>query len=132
MATKSAKIWLGRFFSVIVIVAVFFLVLVLAREYYNRRQMDREIIALEQEIAALQNKHGEFLASLDVLDSPAYLEEQARLKLNMKKPAEKVAIIKINDINKIANDSLPKPEAVQPASNLGLWWEYFFGGKNNL
>jgi len=93
---------------------------------------------LEKEIANLENKNSNFKDLVSYLESNQFVEEQARLKLGLKKEGEDVAVIKNGLDNKIENNltatsssifnipGLDKANSVDPISNLQKWLKYFF------
>lgn len=140
MKTKSNKnIFKKIIFSNILLFICLFLIVFfssnLIRDYLNKKQLNKEIDKLQQKINDLTDKNDQLTNLIGYLKSPEYLEEEARIKLNKKKPGEEVIIVpnnielddtptvlKIND-NKMINNKLN--------NNLKKWWQYFFGIKNN-
>lgn len=125
---KSTKN-LSKITVVLIFIFVFFLVFFSIKEYVNKKKLDAEIIALNQEIKALSTQKQDFLQTIDHYNSDFFVEKEARSKLNLKKPGENVVVVKLDDINSV--DSEPSGqgssgEVMTPKSNLVLWWNYFF------
>lgn len=87
------RFYASRLFLLISLVFVGLISLGYARAYYQDYKIKQEIKALEQEIRGLETKKIESLEILQYVTSPDFVEEKARLELNMKKPGENVAIV---------------------------------------
>src|SRR3989344_1794274 len=72
------------------IIAVFFAV---ARIYPKLRAVQKQASGVEKTIKTLEERKEELERNSAYLNSEAYLERQARLKLNVKKPDEKVVFV---------------------------------------
>lgn len=79
---------------------LFFLILVLAgtifvfsRAAQRKRQVEKEIDALKQEIEKLSGRNGDIASLLENFGDKDYLEQEARLRLNLKKKGEEVAVV---------------------------------------
>ena len=82
--------------------------------------MDKKIAEAEQSASELERLK-------DYLQSSAYLEKQARLKLNYKKPDENVVYIYTREnSNKTETKNAGENGAVESklSQNLKLWWRY--------
>lgn len=78
--------------------------------------MEGENVALTEEIAYGQH--------------PAYLEKEARLKLNMKRPDEGVLFVyEDTESEVLASGSLQAPALVGDMPNYKKWLKYLFGNK---
>lgn len=108
----------------------------LVKNLSQRHKINQEIKELEQEIAQMENKNIDLNKFVSYLESDQFLEEQARLKLNLKGQGENVAVIK-----NATTDNQPSLEATstifdltglnkaQPqktVTNAQRWWKYFF------
>lgn len=63
------------------------------KEYYRRASGEKELEDLKQEISQLQNSNSELLNFMKYLQSSDFKEEEARAKLNLKKPGEHVVVV---------------------------------------
>ncbi|NQV00555.1 MAG: septum formation initiator family protein [Parcubacteria group bacterium] len=141
--TKLDKKLLKRFLSskivlFVVILILIFLVIGFGRESYRKYQLTKEIKALETEIEQLEGKNQQMANLMDYFKKESYLEKEARLKLNLKKPGEKVVVISGDqtqdaDIDpeptqEIINNNLDIVDSLQKKqeSNFWKWWEHFF------
>ena len=128
---KRKQSFFSRFFVVLMIVVSVIFVLGIVREYVKRVELDREISQLENELEKLKLKKKNFLSSIDAYGSEFFVEQEARMKFNLKKPEEQVVII---PVNKISEEAITKnnntDEKINKTNNkqvnLFAWWQYFF------
>lgn len=106
------------------------LVVSLGRESYRKYQLDKEIRALETQIQELEGENRQLAGLMDYFKQDSYLEKEARIKLNLKKPGETVVVLSGDDQT---DTPAPEPESIDiftsPAENTAnhwKWWEYFF------
>ncbi len=120
-------------FSAILILAV--LVVNLGRESYRKYQLTKEINKLESEINQLEGKNKQLADMMEYFKDESYLEKEARLKLNLKKPGEKVVIVSPHKEEIPENESAEKrleqarKQEINGEGDLPnhwKWWEYFF------
>ena len=99
------------------------LMVVWGREAWHRREVEREIEQLREQIAEAEGGSAKLQEALAYLRTPEYKERQARQLLGLQKPGEFVV-------------ALP-PAEEEPAGSPGAgrggnprqWWLYFFGNK---
>ncbi len=105
----------------VMVVAVGFLSFSLTTIILRHWRLRAQIDALEAQAETLQQSSFKTKALIDYLSSRSFNEQEARLKLNLLSPNEKVAVIV----------GQPEAKADEPArntkSNLRQWLEYFFG-----
>ena len=111
-------------------VAALLLVIGFFRAYYQDYAVREEIGNLERQIDMLKKKK---LASVDLLSYVAsndFVEEKARLELNMKKPGEHVLVAHArgSDGNRESQTALTGQSQGNPLQ----WWYYFFPVKSSL
>ncbi len=82
-----------KFFSLVGFIIVLLIAMPLYRNFSQRYKVDQEIKNLEQEVLKLEKKNESLGGMIKYLESDAFIEEQARLNLGMKKPGEKVVIV---------------------------------------
>lgn len=69
----------------------------------------KEIAILNQKISVAESSIAQLERNKELAGSVAYLEREARAKLNYKKPDEKVVYIYQNPYNGVASSSQPSP-----------------------
>lgn len=123
----------SKLFSVIGAVVLFFISISLGKEIYRKYQIQKEINIMREEVKKLEGDNGDLNKLIEYFKSDAFLETEARKKLNLQKPDEKVVIFTDKvDKQTVGNGELENENknAVQkPAdtSNPQKWWNYFFG-----
>lgn len=115
------------------LVIIILLSVPLYNNYHRRQKINREIGDLESEIKSAENKDTELQKLIKYLESDQFVEEQARLNLNMKKPGESVAVINEtpqaggdNGSRQIISSNLIPAGASRSAGYATSWWHYFF------
>lgn len=109
----------------------------LTKNWRQKQSIDAEIRGLETQAAELEGKNSNLKQVLDYMKSEQFVEEEARTKLNYKKPGESVVVIEgrpdaTSKTNSIFFDVPPVPSSatVSAASrNISHWLDYFFGEK---
>lgn len=117
----------------LLLVIIIFLSVPLYNNYQRRQNINRKISDLEEEIKQAENKDTDLQKLIKYLESDQFVEEQARLNLNMKKPGESVAVVNEQaQPDKIIGGeqiNFSNPAAAGTVSGLGNvsgWWHYFF------
>ncbi|MDO8592545.1 MAG: septum formation initiator family protein [bacterium] len=108
----------------------------LVKNTLKQYRVNQEISGLKKEISGLQNKGVDLKKFVSYLESDQFVEEQARLNLNLKKAGEELTVIKSdassgqasssgNSIFNIPGYNQEKISAED--SNQRKWINYFFG-----
>lgn len=120
------------FFFVLLVFCLLFL-LGLAKEVVSRHQIDRQIKDLEQETALLSEENSQLSSLLDSWSDSNQLEKEARIKLGLQKPGEKVVMVIRDDQlsdQPVDGDYQKRGNSivVVPKTNFNPinWWKYFF------
>jgi len=136
----AKKVFGSRLFLFLATLALIALVISLTRETYHKYQLKKEIEHLQEEIGRLEGNNQQLTGLMGYLQDESYAEREAKLKLNLKRPGEKVVIFS-NDANEtnldeaFQIDQTPKQtesnfgnfnSEQDKASNHWKWWEYFF------
>lgn len=148
----------GRFFCDIMVLVMNILKLIFSRQFFitllllgllavfavpltknwrQKRAIDREVAELEQQVNDLEHKSSNLKQVLDFMQSDQFVEQEARTKLNYKKPGEEVAVIESRPGENTASPSSSNIFDLPPApptertearltGNLGNWLNYFF------
>ncbi|MEI6379248.1 MAG: septum formation initiator family protein [Candidatus Falkowbacteria bacterium] len=98
----------------------------------QQSKVDQEIASLKTEIAKAENKNPELKKMIAYLESESFLEEQARLNFNLKKPGEKAVVVQsVDGEMSLFQQGTSTEAAVQRASrsNYQKWLDYFFRPK---
>ncbi len=82
----------------------------------KRTALNSRVRSLEQEIEALKDRNKQLKAQISRVSDQEYLEKEARERLNLKKPGEKVVTIVVQNKNKKDKKNL---ETI----NLQSWWQ---------
>lgn len=118
--------WLVWILGVVVIM----IIVGISKQVYRRYEIEQEKRILYSDISALRTKQAQLLEMLAYTQSSTYAEEQARLRLNLAGPGERLAIIEQVDsdnTNTIKKEVAKKLEFSNSSLNYPQrWWEYFF------
>ncbi len=122
----SSRVFL--FFAIIVLI---YLVINLGRESYRKHQLNKEVNELKSEIGRLEGKNQQLADMMEYFKNESYLEKEARLKLNLKKPGEKVVILSdsfpdTQPALENGGENSQNNESTVETANYWKWWEYFF------
>ena len=118
-----AKFLHSKSFVILLLVFLVLFVIALGRESYRFFRVNQEIKDLEQRIVELEKSSEELAKMEEYFQSEEFLEKEARLKLNLTKPGEKVIIVKQPEG---FMDGEGRGVAVEDVSNIQKWWNYFF------
>jgi cell division protein FtsB len=127
---KGAKRWS---LFVIVSLVLFFVVSVSSvRETYREWKFDQELKRMQSEIEQLEGRKLELAELLNRLDSPDALDKEARTRLGLKMPGERVIILRGFDgtSSTWSDDGIVltavSSSAPETRTNPRLWFDYFF------
>jgi len=125
-----------KFLAFVGLIIIILISIPLSKNISQRYKINQQVKQLQQEIANLQNKNIDLKQFVSYLESNQFIEEQARLKLGLKKEGEQVAVVEtqggqekegsatttsIFNIPGLAMEQLSKP-----ITNAQRWWKYFF------
>ena len=121
--TALKRFFGSRLFLGIALVLVILIAVGYARGYYQDYKIREEINTLQEEVKLLEHKKLESMEILKYVTSPAFVEEKARMELNMKKPGENVLVIQ----NQFETQEINKKAPVEnyTLNNPIKWWYYF-------
>jgi cell division protein FtsB len=99
------------------------------RETYMSWTVDQEIKTLEQKAQDLEGRKNDLAAMALKMQSQDFIEQQARSKLGLQKPGEKVVVLEGVPVGQAAwQESQPATQTATTdasESNLHKWWRYF-------
>lgn len=124
------KLFSSRIFLLFFAAVLIFTVHAFYREFVRRYNLEQEVKKLQIEVEEADKKNQDLTDTLKYLQTSSFTEEEARVKLGLQKPGEKVIIIDDGKTD-IVNDREGDPAAISSSywQNLHKWYEYFF--KNN-
>ncbi len=134
--TSRAK---ERTFSLPLLLAIGFVCITgvsAARELYRRERVEQELQTLEQRVTTLQNRKLEVSQILQRLQTADVIDREARLRLNMQKPGERVYVLQGGawEEQKREDSRLPtlyQGRAPEPSQqNPKRWFRHFFVHSN--
>ena len=121
------KILSSKVFLFVVALALIVVAVNVGQESYRKYQLTQEIDKLKTEIERLEGNNNQLADLMEYLKEEPYLEKEARLKLNLKKPGEKVIILSNEEQEQKQEEVLSDiPELTGENGNYWKWWEYFF------
>jgi len=101
------------------------------RESYRGWTVDHEISALEGKAQALEGRKMELGQLAARMQEPSYVEREARSKLGLQKPGEKVVVLEgVSATHTVWNiDVVAVAQPADTMSNPDRWWQYFTQGE---
>ncbi len=99
-----------------------------ARETYQEWKVDQEIKAMQSQVESLEGKKLQLTDLVQKLNAPDALDKEARARLGLQKPGEKVIVLKGLDATASVRGASapPSTDADASVSNPGKWFHYFF------
>jgi len=97
-----------------------------ARELYNNHQVELEIQRLQDKAHALEAEKLSIGELKNRLASQDFLEEEARLKLGLKKPGETAIVIPETAQHTVGIQPVDSALQSETESSAKLWLKYFF------
>ena len=128
--SKLRRILGSRAMLLLNMIILFLVVFSFGREYVRNYEIDKEINALEEQALGLEAQNQEIAGLVGKLHTQDYLEEEARIKLGLKKPGEQVVVIPEPESGTVVPEAqrvAAAAESDKELSNPSLWWLYFLG-----
>ena len=122
--TTWERIRHSKLLAVGLIVLLVLVVTATAKEKKSQQKTKDNINTLEQEIAELKGQNSNLSSLIEYLRSDGFVDREAREKLNMQKPGEKVVLVSEARKN---SGQVAGAVTIEEKSNWQLWKEYFFG-----
>ena len=120
-----------RVATVILVAAIVFFVASVTKLLPGFNIVRRENQNLNQRINEAESARLELERSADYLKSPAYLERQARIKLNYKKPGESVVFVYPRGTAEAQKDQEVNESLVRKIiARLQTWWQKIFSKRD--
>lgn len=122
---KRRGFFASRAFVIAGFIITAFIIFANVRAFYRDRSIRQEIAKLEQQRQQLSQKKLESMEILQYVTSEDFVEETARTELNLKKPGERVIIVKSQDTQSELIENQRHIQTRQEKSNPVKWLYYF-------
>jgi cell division protein DivIC len=119
----------GKWIAVVGIILLVGLGVALSREVARKSRINNEVAALEADIYSLERRNEELNGLIDYFQSDAFAEREAREKLNVQKPGEKVIEVQTPEVTPTQVAAAPAA-APLPDDNPQRWWVYLFAKRD--
>jgi cell division protein FtsB len=123
------KFYYSRWFIILCLLVVVFFVYASLRDYYNQDDLRDDIEKLGEQIESLKTEQSDLQDTLAYVQSDDFVEIEARTKLNLRKPGEKIIIVSdsaaLTELNETDSPGI-KSLLTPSESNYQRWWQYFF------
>ena len=127
-------LWRSKILAVINLAVIILVLFPLAKKINQQRALRREIKELETEAERIDDKNKDLGDLLNYLQSDGFAEKEARLNLDLKKPGEKVVIVKDaarlptapEQSKSVFNIPGLDKKTAEIKSNPRKWLDYFF------
>ncbi|MFA6485829.1 MAG: septum formation initiator family protein [Candidatus Magasanikbacteria bacterium] len=125
---KWKNFFWSRWFILMAGILLILVAFAFGRAYYRDYLVGQEIKRLQSEVNRLESKKLETVEVLKYVQSPAFVEQKARLELNMVKPGEQVAIIDgQTEYQNTTGQATAKMLEFNKLSHPLQWWRFFTG-----
>lgn len=132
--SKTRPTWLRQPSLWVVLVAGALLVtfsVAIVRELINSHQVRVQVQRLQGQVATEAHRQQQLQDLIDYLGSPTFREQEARLKLGLKKEGEQVLVVPITNstMTNTTTETLTSTSSstsTEPLSHPAQWWNYFF------
>ncbi|MFA5954461.1 MAG: septum formation initiator family protein [Patescibacteria group bacterium] len=95
----------------------------------KRYQIQKESDKLYAEQQKLRDSNSDLSKLLEYVRTPAFVEEEARLRFNLAKPGEKIFIVPEGNENAEGTNSETGGSSSNNGTWFSNWWQHFFGNK---
>jgi len=112
-----------RVFETIIILLGICFIVKLTGDFLRLLKASQRIKVMEEKVLKLEEKKKDLYDKYQYYQTPEFIEEEARNKLNMAKPGETIVILSPK-LDELLNRS--KIQNGPPISNWRKWWNLFF------
>lgn len=116
------QVLFSRLFILVGVVLLGFILVGIAKGAVKEYRVDQEIEALEKEITSLEKENTNFSQLITYLQSDAFVEQEAKRKLGLRREGEQVVVIPQRGTSGTGAEN-----KTNDVSNFVKWWQYFFG-----
>ena len=120
-----SKLFQSKIFTISVLTVVFFLVLSIVKLWPQKTIIDARLQNLEGKMAETEKSNMDLARLLGYFKSRSYLEREAKLKLNVRRPDENVVFI-YEDEKENGIETGKKPLGLEGLTNFEKWIKYLF------
>ncbi len=124
--TIYEKLIRSRIFFIVLIPIFLALLVGIFQQFYHRYQVKKNMDELNTEIANFNKQKEDLNNLLDYYKNESNLENEARVRLNLKKEGEEVVII-LPTATSTESDKMSLQKDIENMPNYKQWWYYFFG-----
>ena len=121
------KILNSKIFTVLISALALWLILSSVNLNSQRDAVNKEVKNVETRIEEVRNDTNYLNRFLAYFQTPAFLEKEARLKLNYKVQGEEVVFVYRDKNVKKESDSISFEELLSKMPNSKKWWYYLLG-----
>lgn len=115
------KILKAKWFLSVMILVIGWLTLSFTKIKLHEDIVNKEVHDLEAKMENLEKSNGIIEKFISYMSDPAFLEKQARIKLNYKAPDEEVVFVYTDNSAKMSSSS---KDIDQNSPNYLKWWRY--------
>lgn len=124
---SSASWWIVLIAGGLVVVFT----IAIGREVLRGRQVRQQVDRLQEQVASEQTRQQQLDDLITYLSSETYKEREARLKLGLRKPGERVLVVPdANTLNSNSSGDANSGSTTGQGESQSLpqrWWDFFFG-----
>ncbi len=125
-ATIYQKLMGSKIFFIFLIPIFLALLIGIFQQFYFRYQIKKNLDELNTEIANYKKQKEDLDNLIDYYKNESNLENEARVRLNLKKEGEKVVIILPGATSTESSKTFSQKD-IENLPNYKQWWYYFFG-----
>ncbi|MBI4433586.1 septum formation initiator family protein [Candidatus Uhrbacteria bacterium] len=96
----------------------------IVQEWERRRSVQREMRAIAEEVARLEQQRSRLTDLLEQTEHPEFIEREARLRMGLQRPGETVLVIPETSL--AAHAATESGNGPSPESNVRKWWHHIF------
>ncbi len=128
-STVYERLLKSRIFFIFLIPIFLALLIGIFQQFYHRYQVKKDLDKLNMEIANFNKQKENLNDLLNYYKNESNLENEARVRLNLKKEGEEVVIIlpTATSTGESGGINLQGSENIENMPNYKQWWYYFFG-----
>lgn len=107
------------------VLALIYLTFLVGKSVYTNWQTDQKVKKFKTDLDILEVENQNLKNQITYFQTESFKEKEARRKLGLVKPDEKVVILS-REPEKLKEETISPEEAEQKSKpNYKLWWEYF-------